>query len=115
LTGQLLIPRDLNTGNRGELREEQIFLTRVDILQAALKILRDSNTSIRGFLHNIVSVRVSLSHQVLIDPVFDLHPRDEKLHSLTEGRRRLLLLRREKSQIKNLFSVKVPCLKVHKI
>jgi hypothetical protein len=25
------------------------------------------------------------------------------------------LLRREKSQIKNLFSVKVPCLKVHKI
>jgi hypothetical protein len=49
LAGQLLIPRDLNTGNFGELRNSRFLLTRLDMLQAILKTLPGSDTSGRAY------------------------------------------------------------------
>jgi hypothetical protein len=104
LTGQLLIPRDLNTGNCGELRAEQIFINLSGYFTGCPQNFTWFTYVYKGlFLHNIVSVCVSLSHQVLTDSVFDLHLRDEKFHSSTEGRRRLLLIPRKNEILKPVF------------
>jgi len=55
LTGQLLIPRDFNTGNCGKLREEQVFINPSGYFTGCSQNFTWFKYIYKGlFLHNIV-------------------------------------------------------------
>jgi hypothetical protein len=67
------------------MREDQIFINPVGYFTGCSQNFTWFRYVWKGlFLHNTVSVRVSLSYQVLAVSVFDLHTRDGKFHSRTE-------------------------------